>query len=243
MPDYLRVNPFGVPEGYFNHLENNILAKIAEQKLKQQVSDTGFAVPPDYFAQLEEHIQGRLFEQKLKDSISADSYQVPQGYFEELTDRIKASVALEQLMTPTKEEGFEVPTGYFESLSSRIMDKVADSSPVDTIEKSTTPVIQMSSKRNWVRYASAAAIAMFVGIGSYWYMDQSTSTTPQADPAQASLQEISNEEIVRYLAQVADGEELIELATYVDNEAAESDFEINTKVNDKEIEEYLKYML
>ncbi len=246
LPDYLRVNPFVIPEGYFDHFADNIRTKIAEQKLKQQVPDTGFTVPSDYFPRLEGDIQSRLFEHKLKDQASTEAYLVPEGYFEELTDKIKASVALERRIASIKEESFAVPTGYFETLSSRIMDKVANTSLVEKEEKSTTPVIQMPSKRKWVHYASAAAVAILIGIGSYLYLDQSAPSTHQTDnELHASLHELSKEDIVHYLAQVTDGVELIELASYMEEEEIfeNNSFEINHRLNDKEIEEYLNYML
>ncbi|NGF56270.1 hypothetical protein G5B35_21225 [Parapusillimonas sp. SGNA-6] len=246
LPDYLRVNPFGVPQGYFDHLTNNVLAEIAEQKLKQQVSDAGFTVPQDYFIQLEERVQNRLFEQNLKDNVQTEGYQVPQGYFEELTDKIKASVALEQhIATSERKEGFEIPTGYFESLSSKIMDKVTGAPSVQEEKRPDTPVIQMAPRKNWIYQASVAAVAILLGIGSYWYLDRTDPQSLPEDHTQASLHGLSKEDIVQYLAQETDGVELIELASYVDDEEMfdNTSFDIKQRLNDKEIEEYLNYML
>ncbi len=201
LPDYLRVNPFGIPEGYFGTLENSILGKVAEQKLKDSVSDTGFGVPEGYFEDGASTILSRIAEQKLKDKVTAD--------------------------------GYEVPTGYFESLSDRIIHKVT-----------AQPTVLRLPKRSWIRYTAAAAVAIFLGISSYWYIDSGNTNLNEGQNTQASLGEISNDEIVNYLAQVTDGVELIELATYLNNEeTTESSFEIDQQLNDKEIEEYLNYML
>ncbi len=202
LPDYLRVNPFNVPEGYFDMLENNILDRVTEQRLKTLASDTGFEVPEGYFEENESAILGRIAEQKLKDKVSTDGYQIP--------------------------------TGYFDTLSTRIIDSVSEKQPI----------VRKLSTRNWIRYAGAAAVAIFLGLGSYWYLDSTDPKPVNGHDTQASLHNISKDELVHYLVQETEGVELIELATYLDNEEiTETPFEIDKHLKDKEIEEYLNYML
>lgn len=43
---------FQVPEGYFDQLQDSIMAGIAAEKLRAQVSDTGYRVPENYFETL-----------------------------------------------------------------------------------------------------------------------------------------------------------------------------------------------
>ncbi len=109
LPDALRMNPYTVPDGYFKgltplvlqrcnatadpskawpipsgyfeQLEANITGKIAEQQLKESVSDPGFAVPEHYF----EHLAERsLAEASLRERIADPGYSVPAPYFDNL---------------------------------------------------------------------------------------------------------------------------------------------------------------
>ena len=48
---------FSVPTGYFNQLTTDIQGSIAQEKLREQVSTTGFTTPSDYFEQLTKKLQ------------------------------------------------------------------------------------------------------------------------------------------------------------------------------------------
>lgn len=45
-----------IPPDYFQHLEQSVLARLAEEKLRSQVSSTGFEVPSAYFESLQAKI-------------------------------------------------------------------------------------------------------------------------------------------------------------------------------------------
>ena len=201
LPDYLRVNSFHVPEGYFDTLADQIRGRLAEQHLKSLVADPGFDVPQGYFEESESAILGRIAEQKLKDKVTTDGYQIP--------------------------------TGYFDTLAARIMDKTPERH---------TPIRKLPT-RSWLRYA-AAAVAIFIALGAYWYLNSADSIPTDVHDTQASLHHISKDELVHYLVQVTEGVELIELATDLNNaEVTDTPFEIDEQLKDKEIEEYLNYML
>ena len=55
----LHNNPFSVPPGYFEQLHGDIMARVAEDKLKQQVPRDGFTVPDGYFDRLQDTIRQR----------------------------------------------------------------------------------------------------------------------------------------------------------------------------------------
>jgi len=48
---------FTVPPAYFDHLTENIQAKVAEEKLRDKVSTTGFTTPAGYFEKLTKTLQ------------------------------------------------------------------------------------------------------------------------------------------------------------------------------------------
>lgn len=85
-------NPFTVPTGYFEGLEERILFHS-----RLNVSENaGFQVPKHYFDQLEQDILARVSEDQLKEKVDADGFVIPEGYFEGLSGRVMAQVAPEQ---------------------------------------------------------------------------------------------------------------------------------------------------
>ncbi|SEN58382.1 hypothetical protein SAMN05216436_11883 [bacterium A37T11] len=49
-------NPFNVPESYFSQLHDQIMARVAENRLKDQVSSDGYTIPGGYFEKLPQRI-------------------------------------------------------------------------------------------------------------------------------------------------------------------------------------------
>lgn len=82
-------NPFTVPTGYFEGLEERILF---HSRLNVSEND-GFQVPKNYFDQLEQNILARVSEVQLKEKVGADGFVVPEGYFESLTERVMVQVS------------------------------------------------------------------------------------------------------------------------------------------------------
>lgn len=87
LPDELRVNPFAVPEGYFEDLAKRSLLR---NKLRQDMEDAT-AVPEGYFDSLKEDILSQVRAEKLKEQVVAPGMTVPEGYFSQLTDKVLAS--------------------------------------------------------------------------------------------------------------------------------------------------------
>jgi len=120
LPDLVgKANPFAVPEGYFEGLDECIMAAVRMEELKSDAPD--FTVPEGYFEQLTGNIQARI---AVEDAINKQDagFTVPAAYFENLSDNIQSRIAVEEAMEAG--EAFEVPVGYFENLSSQIQSRV-----------------------------------------------------------------------------------------------------------------------
>ncbi|WP_353125878.1 hypothetical protein [Parapedobacter pyrenivorans] len=76
---------FAVPSGYFQQLEDGIMAKIAEEKLRNIVGEAGFSVPEGYFSSLEEQ---SLANVKIRENAVEPGFAVPEHYFDTLQNRI-----------------------------------------------------------------------------------------------------------------------------------------------------------
>ncbi|HVZ95877.1 MAG TPA: hypothetical protein VG847_03305 [Chitinophagaceae bacterium] len=145
------INPFVTPENYFDSLGETILARA---KSNATVDEEQPEISP--------------LLQSLK---QVNIFSVPVNYFETLSDSIAGKLALDDPETAEQEirrispllysiqdaNVFTVPYGYFSSLAENIIKKV---------QPAPAKVIQMHSKRSWVRYAVAAAITGLIAFGS-----------------------------------------------------------------------------
>lgn len=84
-------NPFMVPQGYFDDLEEAIHARIRLEALSLN-KDSGFKVEDDYFELLPEKIEASIAFQELKEEMTTEGFSVPAGYFEGLQERITQRV-------------------------------------------------------------------------------------------------------------------------------------------------------
>jgi len=116
-----KANPFAVPDGYFEELDERIMAAVKMDELKSTLPADGFTVPVGYFDELSANIQARIAVETLTNK-EEESFSVPAGYFDELSSNITSRIAVEQAIEAG--EAFEVPAGYFENLSSQIQSRV-----------------------------------------------------------------------------------------------------------------------
>lgn len=122
LPDMVgKANPFAVPDGYFEGLDERIMAAIKMDELKSNIPDAGFTVPEGYFETLAGDIQAGIKFEEMTGSRET-GFTVPAGYFENLSDNIQSRIAVETAMEAG--DAFEVPAGYFENLSSQIQSRV-----------------------------------------------------------------------------------------------------------------------
>jgi hypothetical protein len=109
--------PFTVPPGYFNELENKITSAIKLEELK---SEKGFIVPKNYFDELNGNIQSRINIEEFINN-KATGHAVPNNYFDELSGNIGSRITIDGFDTG---KGLTVPENYFDELSSNIQSRI-----------------------------------------------------------------------------------------------------------------------
>jgi len=183
-------NPFIVPVGYFEGLEQQIIASVKLEELKKNNAPAhGFSVPKNYFEELSDNINARI---KIEEALNTEApgFTVPENYFEELANNIQARINVEEALDK-EATGFAIPEGYFDNLQQQIQSRVfveealdihADSFAVpheyfnqlteDILNKTTRQ--QESEKHNVgvvrrlfsstaMKYATAACLTLAVG--------------------------------------------------------------------------------
>ena len=143
LPGESNPGPFSVPEGYFDNLAGNILARIQGQELSAR----------DEIENLS----------PLLASINRETpFTVPQGYFDEKIDQLpmfqddprSAILELVERITP-----YHVPYDYFDELPSRILRKVSPRGSV------------INRKTSWMRMTVAATLLGIILVSGLWFLD------------------------------------------------------------------------
>ena len=80
-------NPFMVPSGYFDNLEERIVSGKNLEEFKNNGLTGGFTVPGNYFEELTANIQSRLTIEEVVNKKDA-GFTVPEGYFNQLNKSI-----------------------------------------------------------------------------------------------------------------------------------------------------------
>ncbi len=178
-------NPFTVPPGYFDELEQNIISAVNLEKLR---GDKGFTVPENYFDELSNNIQSRINIDAFVNN-DADGHAVPENYFDELSNNIQSRINIEAFVN-NDADGHAVPENYFDDMaqqiSARIMveetlnEKESFSVPEDYFEKLNKAILNKTVNQDMVKrkgvvrrmfassafkYAAAACLAVVVGTG------------------------------------------------------------------------------
>lgn len=178
-------NPFTVPPGYFDELEQNIISAVNLEKLK---GDKGFTVPENYFDDLTNNIQSRINIDAFVNN-DADGYAVPPNYFDELSNNVQSRINIEAYVN-NDEDGHAVPESYFadmeRQIGARIMieetlnEKESFTVPADYFEKLNKAILNKTINQDMVKrkgvvrrmfastafkYAAAACLAVVVGTG------------------------------------------------------------------------------
>ncbi|MFD2553429.1 hypothetical protein [Sphingobacterium tabacisoli] len=237
----LESSGYTVPEGYFGQLKESIFLKESEQKLKEQVATLSYQVPENYFESLEDSIRIKISEINLKESVVQSGFTVPTDYFATLENRITAQRSEEFLRSKVTTDGYLTPADYFQSLTGKITSKISADGEDEGVK-----IIAINRERSLSSYISAAAVLFLIGFGSYFALKQTPSSdaTPnlQTSTSKINVSDVSDEEILEYLAQVSEGEELIHLTKFVEQEKTSQDH-IDNSIDDEDIKEYLNYML
>jgi hypothetical protein len=166
------VNVFTVPDGYFDHLPENIITGI-----ENQLSTLSFAkqapvsdVPEGYFDGLADSILNKIKNVPASGSILTDTlrqasvYNVPVHYFDDLAGNILQRIHAEDknelpasLRSVQQVNVFSVPAGYFDALPAAIQQQV----PVPA------KVIGINTQRSFFKYAMAAAFTGLLGLSLF----------------------------------------------------------------------------
>lgn len=130
--------------------------------------ETPFIISEDYFAELARHIKTSIFLSSLNQQ---SGFIVPAKYFEGLAQKINTKLASTRVLgQPVKNTGFDVPLGYFESLPQRIEFKIKAQQKPKKIWQ-----------HRWIKYASAACLALICGSGFYFNYHQPSQLLANTD--------------------------------------------------------------
>ena len=159
-------NPFTVPEGYFDSLDERILSIVKVEELKNNLPETGFIVPENYFEELAGNIQARIKIEEALDK-QATGFAVPDGYFDSLQQQIQSRIFVEEAMSE-QADGFTVPDAYFENLSAKIFDKTTRQE-----KRKPNGIVRKLFAYNTIKYATAACLVL--AIGGTIFLSQNTN--------------------------------------------------------------------
>ncbi len=165
-------NPFSVPAGYFDELDQRIMSSVLLSELKANGSSDGFNVPGDYFEASASQIMSRIHIEEL--SGSTEGFTVEPNYFEELSTQITGRIAIEEA-SRTQEESFSVPDGYFDQLNRQILNRTVHQ---DMMMRKG--IVRRLVTSGAFKYASAACVALIVGVGIFLSQDSSSSSSAVA---------------------------------------------------------------
>ena len=96
------VNPFSVPEQYFNSLTDTINNTVYTEKLKEAIPVSGFSVPEQYFSGLKARIVIETGIGILQALPEKDGNTIPDGYFQKLQANILARTVEDVTMETTE---------------------------------------------------------------------------------------------------------------------------------------------
>lgn len=150
-------NPFTVPAGYFDELEQRITSYIHLEQLHSE--NEGFTVPENYSDELSANIQSRIAIEEMAGD--RDGFAIPEGYFENLAGQITSRTTVEEALQET--DKFSVPAGYFENLNDRILAKTVNAGQVKNDKEIRRGVVRKLFATTAFKYAAAACFAMVIG--------------------------------------------------------------------------------
>ena len=224
-----RVNPYTVPAGYFEGLDEHLLtmAKIAEQSpaLQGIAMKKPMQVPEGYFEGLAGSILNKI---KAEENLSVD-------------DELRNISPL--LYSLDKVNVYDVPTGYFETLGEELLNKVSP--------KETAKVISFSQRKSvkWVRYAAAAVVIGLIGTITLFLLNtggnkfesdivKGIKWAKEEGRFEKELDKTSDDAIASYLDKTADESDALQMVASVDDSQLPTEEELMS--DEKLIDELLK---
>ena len=226
LSDVARINPYTVPDNYFDGLASQVLNRIKALEAKNSTEELGHLSP-------------------ILTGVSKQMpFNVPNGYFEGLADTMLAIVKKDQpvkeeletisplLSSLNKQMPYSVPEGYFEGLANTVTNK--DIKPV-------AKVVSITS-RKWFRITAAAMIAGIIVLGGLLYFNlRNNSISPVDQPyawVKNSIKKVDKTTVENF-ASLAD-EEISNQSTAAASPVKPEEIkELMKDVSDKEIQDFL----
>jgi hypothetical protein len=259
-----KTNVFTVPAGYFENLDETILAGTKENDIATTnglSKDIVFEVPQGYFEGLSDKILGKIKALNASDELRTLSpmlysiqnenlFEVPVGYFEGLPDKILGKIKAEQqlnalnelrvlspmLYSIQSENVFEVPVGYFNAVADNILTK---------IKPQPAKVVVMHKRHSFFKYAAAAMITGVLGLGVYKFISKSNHgnigqvTVASLD---ASIQNGIKMNAVQF-NQALDTLSQDDIANYLDKNGSDADVaELSSNIDDNSLPSQDQYL-
>jgi hypothetical protein len=207
------INPYSVPEGYFEGLAASVLAKI-----KVEASASA----------MEELMQLSPFLAGIPKKMP---YAVPENYFLSNIESLKAFTSENEdslvLSFIDKEMPYEVPTGYFANVPEQVLGKVSNGGA------KVVPI----QKRKWMRLAVAAAIIGIMAVSGFFYFNNRGNSGTISDPVTA-VKKASTEELNDFINATAVTDDKSQVT--VNNNLKEK--KLFADVSDKELNDFLDQM-
>ena len=186
---------FKVPDGYFEQLTGNIQARIAIEEAIGK-QETGFTVPAAYFENLSDNIQSRIAVEEAMEA--GEAFEVPAGYFENLGSQIQSRVFVEEALA--ENEAFAVPDGYFEQLNAKILNKTVTQEAVQR----KGGVIRLM-RTTAFKYATAACFVLVAGASFLLWPSATSIEAHNASYLHKELANIPLDELQGYIQVSMDG--------------------------------------
>lgn len=203
LDDYLSLkkvntsNPFTVPAGYFDELNERIISGIKLDELKSKIPFDGFTVPENYFEELSSKIQSRITIETILDKDNT-GFTVPENYFEGLNSQIQSRLFVEQALN-NAEDTLTVPQDYFAQLNKKILNQTVN----QDIVKRKSAVIRMISSTAF-KYATAACVVLTIGTGIFLRQESSPVAVHNTSFLHEQLSGVPVDAIQNYLDQNVD---------------------------------------
>ncbi|WP_442590347.1 hypothetical protein ACSBL2_03850 [Pedobacter sp. AW31-3R] len=209
------VNPFRVPEDYFDALPSAVNGSLFIQELKEKVTATGFSVPENYFGSLKEEIMLQTSSSLFQIKAQQTGYSTPTNYFEKLQARI---------LERTTEEAAQTP-----EVIVRIPEAIPTVLTADLPVGEETKMVRLWHS-DFIKYASAACFILVTAFGLYLNQQNRITETRNVEFAnEQMLYDIDEQDIIEHVQAAMSIEEQMptastaELETYILNNYSQND--------------------
>jgi hypothetical protein len=215
-----RISPLSPPpNGYFGQLSAQVMQKIKTEEAATELAAISpllaslsktmpFSLPEGYFeqfpAQLLQQIQEEESVSPFAELTKTAPFSMPEGYFEQLSAQVMQKVRSREvadelaeisslLAGAPKAMPFSVPAAYFDQLDTQVA----------AIAQQPAKVVNLRPRRmQFYKWAAAACMIALVGTSGLYYMlhtQQRPASTATINLAEASLSDVSDQEILEYL--------------------------------------------